>query len=162
MPAVDKVEPPAHSGKNIAMAKQIYDEEQQQQQQQQQPVKSSGKCKRVEVTLRQLGRPTTTETLIKIDGENDLETLQLHSRQLILNGTGLKAEKKSKTILTKCKAILTTCKANIVVTSNKQYLTYELFADVRRKALDTIKEQRDLLQKINAAEYVITNLLKKQ
>jgi hypothetical protein len=39
--------------------------------------------------------------------------------------------------------------------------TYELFGDLRKKALETIKEQRDLLIKINAAETTMHNLLKK-
>jgi hypothetical protein len=99
---------------------------------------------------------TTNEALIKIDSEeDDIGILQLNSRELTLSTTGCNDVKKSKTILTKCKH-------NIIVTSNKQFLTYELFADTRGKALDIIKEQRDVLQKINAAEYVLTSLLKKQ
>jgi hypothetical protein len=170
MPGIDTINtpPPPSSlppvptvpagGKNIAMARQIHDEEEQQLQQQQQqlpPVKSGNKRKRIEVSPRQVGRPTTTETLIKIDGEDDLETLQLHNRELILNGTTVNGEKKSKPVLTKCKT-------NITVNTKKQYLTYELFADTRRKALEIIKEQRDILQKVNAAESVLTGLLKKQ
>ena len=96
--------------KNIAMAKQIYDEEQQQLQQ---TVKPGNKRKRIEVSPWQVGRPTTTETLIKIDGEDDMEMLQLSSRELILRGTTANRWKKP----------LTKCKTNIVVNTNKQYLT---------------------------------------
>jgi hypothetical protein len=158
MPDIDALLPATHNppagGKNITMAKQIHEEEQQQQQQPP-PVKSGTKRKRVEVLPRQSGRPTTIDTLIRIDGEDDLEALQLHNRELILNGTTENGEKKSKTILTKCKT-------NITVNSQKQYLTYELFADTRRKELEIIKEQRDILQKVNAAESVLTSLLKKR
>jgi hypothetical protein len=113
------------------------------------------KRKRAEVPPRQVGRPSTLETLIKINGDDDDQTtFQLRTRELILNGSGENGEKKSKTILTKCKS-------NIAVNTQKQYLTYELFADLRRKALETIKEQRDMLQKINPAEAVLTGLLKK-
>ena len=75
MPAIDALlsathNPPA-GGKNITMAKQIHDEEEQQQQQQPPPVKSGTKRKRVEVPPRQSGRPTTVETLIRIDGEDE-------------------------------------------------------------------------------------------
>ena len=83
--------------------------------------------------------------MIKIDGDdNDQTTFQPRTRELVLNGSGENGEKKSKTILTKFKS-------NIAVNTQKQYQTYKLFADLRRKTLETIKEQRDMLQKINAA-----------
>jgi hypothetical protein len=137
-------------GKNIAMAKRIQDEEEQQQQQreQEEPLEIKPKRKRVEGPPRQSGRPSTIETLIKIDGDDDDQTtFQLRARELILNGSGENGEKTKQTILTKCKS-------NIAVNTQKQYQTYELFADLRRKALETIKEQRDMLQKINVAEAV--------
>jgi hypothetical protein len=145
--------PPPPGGKNIAMIKRAFDEETLQAQPQR---SNKNKRKRVETPLpRQVGRPTTNEALIKIDGEeDDTAILQLNCRELTLSTTGCESVKKSKTILTKCKH-------DIIVTTNKQFLTYELFADARRKALDIIKEQRDMLQKINAAEYVLTTLLKK-
>ena len=96
--------------------------------------------------------PQQTPALIKIDKEGDLTVLQLHSQELILTG-GDGQEKKSKTILTKNKG-------DIVCTNNKQYITYEMFAESRKKALETIKEQRDILYKINVAENLITFLLK--
>jgi hypothetical protein len=61
----------------------------------------------------------------------------------------------------KTKTIFTKYKGNITVNTQKQYLTYELFGDLRKKALETIKEQRDILIKINAAETTMHNLLKK-
>jgi hypothetical protein len=151
--------PQPTTGKNIAMAKRIHDEEERQQQREQEEpleIKPGLKRKRAEVPPRQVGRPSTLETLIKIDGDDDDQTtFQLRTRELVLNGSGENGEKKSKIILTKCKS-------NIAVNTQKQYQTYELFADLRRRALDTIKEQHDMLQKINAAEAVLTGLLKKR
>ena len=126
----------------------------QQQQEQQTAQKPTNKRKRMEVTPRQVGRPTTVDTLIKIEGEDDIEVLQLNSRELILAGSDGQEGKKSKTILTKNKN-------NIVCTNNKQYVTYEMFADARKKALEIIKKQRDMLYKINVAENVLINALKK-
>jgi hypothetical protein len=37
-----------------------------------------------------------------------------------------------------------------------------MFADARKKALEIIKEQRDILYKINMSESYVINLLKKQ
>jgi hypothetical protein len=139
--------PQPTTGKNIAMAKRIHDEEEEQQQQreQEEPLEIKPKRKRVEVPPRQVRLPSTLETLIKIDGDdNDQTTFQPRTRELVLNGSGENGEKKSKTILTKFKS-------NIAVNTQKQYQTYKLFADLRRKTLETIKEQRDMLQKINAA-----------
>ena len=108
------------------------------------------------VAPRLPGRPTTKDTLIKLDDEvDDLAALQLREAELILASTS------DDGIARKTKTILTKCKGNITVNTQKQYLTYELFADLRKKALETIKEQRDLLLKINAAETTIHNLLKK-
>ena len=144
------VETPKHRGKDISMAKKFYQDEEKQAQ--------NNKRKRTEAAVlpRLSGRPTTKDTLIKLDGEeDDLAALQLHEAELILSSTS------DDGIARKTKTIFTKCKGNITVNTQKQYLTYELFADLRKKALETIKEQRDILFKINAAETTIHNLLKK-
>ncbi|CAB4009174.1 Hypothetical predicted protein [Paramuricea clavata] len=126
------------------MVKRAFEEEHDQPPQQTATVSTTrNKRKRVEhVQPRQAGRPTREETLIRIgDEQNNMEALQLSSRELILPGSG-DENKKSRTILTKCKQ-------NIVVETHKQYLTYDLFADNRKKALETIREQRDTLSKIS-------------
>jgi hypothetical protein len=106
--------PQPTTGKNIAMAKRIHDEEEQQREQEE-PLEIKPKRKRAEVPPRQVGRPSTLETLIKIDGDDDYQTtFQLHACELILNGSGENGGKKSKTILTKCKS-------NIAVNTQKQY-----------------------------------------
>jgi hypothetical protein len=82
--------PQPTTSKNIAMAKRIHDEEEQQQQrEQEEPLEIKPKRKRVEVPPRQVGRPSTLETLIKIDGDDDDQTtFQLRTRELVLNGSG--------------------------------------------------------------------------
>ncbi|CAB4044748.1 Hypothetical predicted protein, partial [Paramuricea clavata] len=140
------VNTPTHRsrGKDINLAKQVYETE---------STTATTKPKVTRKRKRDSGRPTKDETLIRIDDE-DLCALQLSRRELTLPDTKGKC-KKSKTILTKLKQ-------DITVTTMKQFQTYELFADTRAKALDTIRENRELLEKINAAEFVLTSLLKKQ
>ncbi|CAB4008960.1 Hypothetical predicted protein [Paramuricea clavata] len=154
-------------GKNIAVAKQIFEDEQTQQQPPS-PLQSRQlttaphttpslpkRKRKQELEEHPSGRPTKDEVLVRIDSEeDDMCILQLSRRELILpNSKG--ACKKSKTILTKLKH-------DITVATQKQFQTYELFAETRRKALDIIRENRDLLEKINSAEFVLTSLLKKQ
>ncbi|CAB4019363.1 Hypothetical predicted protein [Paramuricea clavata] len=86
-----------------------------------------------------------------IKEREDMQWGYLQVKQKQLDG----ARKRSKTILTKNKG-------DIICTNTKQYVTYEMFAESRKKALETIKEQRDILYKINTAENLLTNLLKKQ
>ncbi|CAB3987884.1 Hypothetical predicted protein [Paramuricea clavata] len=137
-------QPQQHRGKDVSMAKKIHDEEE-----------KTNKRKRAEVQPRLSGRPTIRETLMKIDGEDDLEVLQLREAKLILVGTITDTFRKSKTVFTKCKG------GDIIVNTQKQFLTYELFGDLRKKSLDIIKEQREILLKINAAEATMHNLMKK-
>ena len=149
--SIEKTETPKHRGKDISMVKKLYQDEEKQAQ-------NTNKRKRAEATVlpRLSGRPTTKDTLIKLDGEkDDLAALQLHEAELTLSSTS------DDGIARKTKTIFTKCKGNITVNTQKQYLTYELFGDLRKKALETIKEQRDLLIKINAAETTMHNLLKK-
>jgi hypothetical protein len=132
------------------MAKKIYQDEEKQAQ--------TNERKRTEAAVapRLSGRPTTKDTLIKLDGEeDDLAALQLHEAELTLSSTS------DDGVARKTKTIFTKYKGNITVNTQKQYLTYELFGDLRKKALETIKEQRDILIKINAAETTMHNLLKK-
>ena len=142
-----------HCGKDVSMAKKIYQEEIKKDEEKQ----NNNKRKRTETVAPRLsGRPTTKETLIKLDNKvDDLDALQLHEAELVLASTS------DDGVARKTKTILTKCKGNITVNTQKQYLTYKLFADLRKKALDTIKEQRDILYKINAAEITMYNLMKK-
>jgi hypothetical protein len=144
-------------GKDITLAKHVFQDEQEQPTSPTQSKKLIEKPsrKRKRETERLSGRPTKDEVLIRMDeDDDDMATLQLSRRELILpNSEGVC--KKSKTILTKLKR-------DITVSTQKQFMTYELFAETRRKALDVIRENRELLEKINAAEFVLTSLLKKQ
>jgi hypothetical protein len=89
---------PIASVKNISMLKELHDERQEQQPPAATIVQK--KRKRIEITPRQVGRPTLIDTLIKLDGEDDIEVLQLNTKELILpsNSEG-QENKRSKTIL---------------------------------------------------------------
>ncbi|CAB3980297.1 Hypothetical predicted protein [Paramuricea clavata] len=130
-------------GKDIAAARKSFEEEKKE--------KKTPARKR----KRECGRPTNDQQLIRMDEEfNDMMALQLTRKQLTLPDTRGKC-KKSRRILTKLSE-------DIVVNTNREYQTYELFADVRTEALKIIQEKRELLEKINAAEYVLYTLSKKQ
>ncbi|CAB4035661.1 Hypothetical predicted protein, partial [Paramuricea clavata] len=80
------------------------------------------------------GCPTRENMLLKIaNGDDSKETASISSQELILL-TGAGGERKRKTILTKYGS-------DIKCTANKHYISYELIDNLRRKALETIKEQ---------------------
>ena len=134
---------------NIETVRKLYDEQHENENENETP-----KRKRKRPDPRQVGRRCKNDTLIKIEEESDdVLAAKLHTQQLILNSSEGE-EKKSKTILTKIKG-------DIICLNNKQYQTYEMFADTRKKALEKIKEQRDILFKINNAENLLSSLLNK-
>ena len=65
----------------------------------------------------------------------------------------LELEKKRKTILTKYGS-------DIKCTASKQYISYEFIGELRKKALETIKEQRNIINSLNAIESLIEPLVK--
>ncbi|CAB3980644.1 Hypothetical predicted protein [Paramuricea clavata] len=137
-----------HKGKDMAAIKKKFDEEET-------PTVSEAKKKKTPAPRkRECGRPTTDQQLVRMDDFNDLQALQLTRRQLTLPDVRGKCKKSRK--------ILTKLPNDIVVNTMRQYQTYELFADTREKALQDIQEKRELLEKINAAEYVLSTLLKQQ
>ncbi|CAB3995169.1 Hypothetical predicted protein [Paramuricea clavata] len=130
-------------GKDIAAARKSFEDEKKE--------KRAPARKR----KRECGRPTNDQQLIRMDEEfNDMLALQLTRRQLTLPDTRGKCKKSRK--------ILTKIPEDIIVNTGREYQTYELFADVRTEALKIIQEKRELLEKINAAEYVLHTLSKKQ
>ncbi|CAB3976766.1 Hypothetical predicted protein [Paramuricea clavata] len=130
-------------GKDISAARKSFEEEKKE--------KKTPARKR----KRECGRPTNDQQLIRMDDEfNDMIALQLTRRQLTLPDTRGKCKKSRK--------ILTKIPEDIVVNTTREYQTYELFADVRTEALKIIQEKPELLEKINAAEYVLHTLSKKQ
>lgn len=118
-------------GKNITQVREIYEQTHQQQ--------PPAKRKRVVIPEdhRNVGGPTRNDTLLKIGNKKPSRFLQ---RELTLVGVD-GSEKKRKTVLTKNKN-------DIKCKSSKHYAAYEFITDQRRKALETIKEQRDILDKL--------------
>jgi hypothetical protein len=101
---------------------------------------------------RTIGWPTRFfETLIKIANEShDKHTTS--SKELVLFATD-GSEKKRKTILTRSQE-------NIACSNLHHYTSYEYITDARRKALDTIKEQKDMLDKLIILEKIIETNMK--
>lgn len=94
------------------------------------------------------GRPTRENTLIKIANEDtEKDTTAITSQYLILL-TGAGTGKKKKTILTKYGS-------DIKCTASKHYISYEFIGELRKKALETIKEQRDIINNLNTIESLI-------
>ena len=92
------------------------------------------------------GRPTTNEALTKI--ANELDNNQLSPQDLILRAID-GSEKKKKTILT--------CNTESIELNNlKQFSCYEFLGGVRKKALDVIKEQKNILEHILYIEKIVT------
>jgi hypothetical protein len=97
------------------------------------------------------GRPTSNETLTKI--ANELDNNQLSPQDLILRALD-GSEKKKKTILT-CST------ENIELYNLKQFSCYEFLGDVRKKALDIIKEQKTVLEHVLYIEKIVTQHVEK-
>ena len=96
---------------------------------------------------RKSGRPSTVETLTRIANDKN-ENNQISSQDLILRALD-GSEKKKKTILT-CS------NKSIELYYLKQYGCYDFIADLRKKALDTIKEQKNILEKLLYIEQMVT------
>ncbi|CAB3983350.1 Hypothetical predicted protein [Paramuricea clavata] len=138
-----------HKGKDITAARKQFEE--------QETETEAKKAKKTPARKqkRECGRPTTDQQLTRMDEDfNDLQALQLTRRELTLPDARGKCKKSRK--------ILTKLPHDIVVDTMREYQTYELFADTRTKALQDIQEKRELLEKINAPEYVLSTLLKKR
>ncbi|CAB4008326.1 Hypothetical predicted protein [Paramuricea clavata] len=101
-------------GKDITLAKQVFQDEQEQPTSPMQSKKLIEKPsrKRKRETERLSGRPTKDEVLMRMNEVNDdMATLQLSRRELVLpNSEGVC--KKSKTILTKLKRDITVSNKN--------------------------------------------------
>ncbi|CAB4035362.1 Hypothetical predicted protein [Paramuricea clavata] len=101
------------------------------------------------------GRPTHETALLKTANgtdEEDAYTSKFESRELILL-TGVGLERKKRTILTKYGS-------NIKCSASKHYNSYEFIDNLRRQALDKIKEQREVLNSLNALEFFIEKDIK--
>ena len=96
---------------------------------------------------RKSGRPSTAETLTRIANDKN-ENDQISSQDLILRAID-GSEKKKKTILT-CSS------KSIELYYLKQYGCYDFIGDLRKKALDTIKEQKNILEKLLHIEQMVT------
>ncbi|CAB3977940.1 Hypothetical predicted protein [Paramuricea clavata] len=142
-----------HRGKDITVARKKFEEEEEQEQEAETEKKEKKTTTRKR--KRECGRPTTDQQLVRMDDDfNDMQALQLTRRQLTLPDTRGKCKKLKK--------ILTKLPEDIIVNTTHEFQTYELFADTRAEALKIIQDKRELLEKINAAEYVLHTLLKKR
>ena len=99
---------------------------------------------------RKSGRPSTVETLTRIANDKN-ENNQISSQDLILRAID-GSEKKKKTILT-CS------NKSIELYYLKQYGCYDFIADLRKKALDTIREQKNILEKLLHIEQMVTQAI---
>lgn len=89
---------------------------------------------------RSVGRPTKNETLTKIANES-IDKNIIISKELILYATVDGSEKKKKTVLTRSTE-------NIELYNANHYSCYEFITDLRKKSLDKIKEQKNILDKL--------------
>ena len=96
--------------------------------------------------IKRSGRPTSGEALTKI--ANELDSNELSTQSLILLALD-GSEKKKKTILT-CS------KETIELYNLKQFSCYDFLGEARKKALDTIKEQKTILEHILYIEKIVT------
>ena len=96
---------------------------------------------------RKSGRPSTNETLTRI-ANDQTENDQISSQDLILRALD-GSEKKKKTILT-CST------KSIELYYLKQFSCYNFVGELRKKALDTIKEQKNILENLLYIEKMIT------
>jgi hypothetical protein len=102
---------------------------------------------------RAAGRPSTHKTLTKI-ANDEINNDKISSQNLILrclDGT----EKKKKTILT-CS------QDNIELYNAKQFSCYKFLGELRKKALDNIKEQKSILEHILYIEKMVTQNIERK
>jgi hypothetical protein len=99
---------------------------------------------------RKSGRPSTLETLTRIANDKN-ENDQISSQDLILRALD-GSEKKKKTILT-CSS------KSIQLYYLKQYGCYDFIGDLRKKALDMINEQKNILKKLLHIEQMVTQAI---
>ena len=100
---------------------------------------------------RNVGRPTRNEVLTKIANETkDQDEIQIVSQELILCSPEGSAETKRKTILTRHGK-------NIYCYSMKQFNA--LITDNRKKALENIKKQKNILEKLNGTESLLLDII---
>ena len=102
---------------------------------------------------RAAGRPSTHKTLTKI-ANDEINNDKISSQNLILrclDGT----EKKKKTILT-CS------QENIELYNAKQFSCYAFLGELRKKALDNIKEQKSILEHILYIEKMVTQNIERK
>jgi hypothetical protein len=97
---------------------------------------------------RKSGRPSIAETLTRIANNEQTENDQISSQDLILRALD-GSEKKKKTILT-CST------KSIELYYLKQYAYYDFVGELRKNALDTIREQKKILEKLLHIEKLIT------
>jgi hypothetical protein len=102
---------------------------------------------------RRSGRPSTNETLTKL-ASSEFDNNQISSQNLILRALD-GSEKKKKTILT-CST------ENIEQYNLKQFSCYEFLGDLRKKALDNIKEQKNVLEHILYIEKMVTQNIERK
>jgi hypothetical protein len=102
---------------------------------------------------RRSGRPSTNETLTKL-ANNEFDNNQISTQNLILRALD-GSEKKKKTILT-CST------ENIELYNLKQFSCYEFLGDLRKKALDNIKEQKYMLEHILYIEKMVTQNIERK
>ena len=96
---------------------------------------------------RKSGRPSTQETLTRI-ANDEIDTDKISTQKLILRALD-GSEKKKKTILT-CST------KSIELFYLKQFTSYNFIGELRKKALDNIKEQKNILENLLNIEKMIT------
>ena len=102
---------------------------------------------------RRSGRPTNNETLTKL-ANDELDNNKISSQYLILHAID-GSEKKKKTILT-CST------ENIELYNLKQFSCYEFLGEIRKKALDIIKEQKSVLEHVLYIEKMVTQNIERK
>jgi hypothetical protein len=99
------------------------------------------------------GRPSMNATLTKL-ANNEFDNNQISTQNLILRALD-GSEKKKKTILT--------CSTESIELYNlKQFSCYEFLGDLRKKVLDTIKEQKYMLEHILYIEKMVTQNIERK
>ena len=91
-------------------------------------------------------RPTRLETLRKIASKQDEPVV--YSQMLKLVGQDRQNPKKTKPILTKHPY-------DIVCENDKQFIAYDHITEERKKSLETIKKEKEKLQRIDAIEDIL-------
>lgn len=102
--------------------------------------------KREENTHKTVGRPTRFQTLTPI--ANNLIEPEVKSKELIILIRQM--NKKTKTILTKFND-------NIECYTESQFMAYNLIGEERKKAIETIKNEKQKLDCIDKVEELLKN-----